>query len=301
MLWLIVIVSAYFIFAVVSLGDKYLLIGPPNPKSYSFYVGVLWILTLFLIPFINFSVPDLAQIFLCFLAGAVYIFALLGFFEGLEKFEASRIIPAIGGISPLFIFILVYLFSGGKEILNFKEIGAFILLISGSIFIVWEPSKKISPGSLKISLITAFLFALTFVLTKYVYLAQPFWNGFVWIRIGGFLTALCFLFFRGVRKEIFSRKFTFNKKTGAFFLLNQGVGAGAFILQNWAIALVGLVYLTIISALQGIQYVFLFIFTILLSLKSPKILKEEISKKNIIQKIIAIIAIGAGLAILALN
>ena len=299
MLWLIVIVSAYFIFALVSLGDKYLLMGPPNPKNYSFYVGVLWILALFLIPFVNFYVPDLTQIFLCFSAGAIYIFALLGLFEGLEKFEASRIVPAIGGILPIFTFVLVYLFSWGKEILNFREIGAFILLISGSIFIVWESSKKISLESLKISFITAFLFALTFVLTKYVYLAQPFWNGFVWIRIGGFLTALCFLFFKEVRKEIFFRKFTFNKKTGTLFLLNQGVGAGAFILQNWAIALAGLAYLAIINALQGIQYIFLFIFTILFSLKSPKILKEEISKKNIIQKIIAIVAIGVGLAILA--
>ena len=144
MLWLIVIISAYFIFAIVSLGDKYLLIGPPNPKSYSFYVGVLWILALFLIPFVGFSVPDLYQIPLCFLAGAVYIFALLGFFEGLEKFEASRIVPAIGGILPLFTFALVYLFSGRKEILDFREGLAFVLLILGSIFIVWEPSKKIS-------------------------------------------------------------------------------------------------------------------------------------------------------------
>lgn len=292
MSWLIAIISAYFLFAVVSLGDKYILKGPPNPKIYAFYVGVLGILILLLIPFVGFSIPGIVGILFCLLAGAMYIFAILGAYEGLEKFEASRIIPAIGGFMPLFIFGLIYLFSGGEEVLGFKEIIAFILLILGSIFITWNPSKKVSFKSLQISAVTAFLFALSFVLTKYVYLMLPFWTGFIWIRISAFLIALFFIFFKEVRKEIFSKKSSFSKKTSALFLFNQGLGAGAFILQNWAIALAGLAYLSIISAFQGVQYVFLFILTML-------ILKEGISKKIVLQKIIAILIIGTGLAILA--
>ncbi len=301
MLWLIIIIVAYFLFAIVALGDKYLLAGAPNPKSYSFYVGILGGLVLILIPFVGFSVPAFYQILFCFLAGAMFIFAILGMYEGLEKFEASRIIPAVGGILPLFTFFLVYFFSGRKEILGAWELLAFLLLLLGSVLVTIELGKRISFASLKISAVTAFLFALFFVLTKYVYMMLPFWNGFIWIRIGAFLVALFFIFFKEVRREIFARKFTFNKKTGIFFVLNQGIGTGAFILQNWAIALTGLVYLSVINALQGVQYVFLFIFTIFLSLKFPKILKEEISKKVIFQKILAIILIGAGLVILALR
>ena len=84
------------------------------------------------------------------------------------------------------------------------------------------------------------------------------------------------------------------------FLFNQGIGAGAFILQNWAIALVPLGFLAFINALEGTKYLFLLIFTILLALKFPKILKEEISKKILFQKIIAILLIGGGLVLLAL-
>ncbi len=294
MSWLIIIISAYFLFAIVSLGDKYLLKGPPNPKIYAFYVGVFGILALLLAPFVGFSIPGILGILFCLLAGAMYVFAILGVYEGLEKFEASRIIPAIGGFTPLFIFGLIYLFSGGKEILGLKEIIAFILLILGSVFVTWNPLKKFSFKSLQISAVTAFLFALSFVLTKYVYLILPFWTGFIWIRISAFLIALFFIFFKEVRKEIFSKKSSFNKKTSAFFLFNQGVGAGAFILQNWAIALAGLAYLSIISALQGVQYVFLFILTML-------ILKEGLSKKVILQKFFAIILIGLGLTILGLK
>jgi len=294
MSWLIIIISAYFLFALVSLGDKYLLKGPPNPKIYAFYVGVLGILALLLAPFVGFSIPGILGILFCLLAGTMYVFAILGVYEGLEKFEASRIIPAIGGFTPLFIFCLIYLFSGGKEILGLKEIIAFILLILGSVFVTWNPLKKFSFKSLQISAVTAFLFALSFILTKYVYLILPFWTGFIWIRISAFLIALFFIFFKEVRKEIFSKKSSFNKKTSAFFLFNQGVGAGAFILQNWAIALAGLAYLSIISALQGVQYVFLFILTML-------ILKEGLSKKVILQKFFAIILIGLGLTILGLK
>lgn len=299
MFWLIIIIAAYFLFAITALGDKYLLAGPPNPKNYSFYVGVLGGLVLLLIPFVDFSIPDFYQILLCFLAGAIFIFALLGMFEGLEKYEASRIIPAVGGILPLFTFLLVYFFSGRKEILGAWELLAFLLLLLGSVLISIELGKRISFKSLKISAITAFLFALFFVLTKYVYIMLPFWTGFIWMRIGAFLTALFFIFTKEVRQEIFSGRFTFNRKTGTFFVLNQGVGVGAFILQNWAIALTGLVYLSVINALQGVQYVFLFIFTILLSLKFPKILKEKISKRIVFQKLFAILFIVIGLALLA--
>lgn len=292
--WLTPIILAYFFFAIVALGDKYLLKGPPNPKIYTFYVGILGILALSLIPFVGFSIPGIFGFLFCLLAGAIYIFALLGLFEGLEKFEASRIIPAVGGFLPIFTLVLTYSFSGGKEILGYRELLAFLFLLLGSVLITIEPAKKISFKSLKISALTAFLLALTFVLTKYVYLMLPFWTGFIWIRISAFLIVLFFILFREVRKEIFSAKSSFSKKTSTFFLFNQGVGAGAFILQNWAIALAGLAYLSIISALQGIQYVFLFILTAL-------ILKEGLSKKVILQKVIAILLIGLGLAFLALS
>lgn len=300
MIWLIVIVSAYFIFALTTLIDRYLLLGPPNPKSYSFYVGTLGIFTVLLIPFVGFSVPSLSQLFLALLTGAIYIFALLALFTCLEKYEASRAVPAIGGLLPLFVFGLVYFLPQSKEILTQKELTAFILLILGSVVITFRKSKSITFNSFIFSAITAILFAIAFVLTKFVYLAQPFWSGFIWMRIGGFIVAITFIFTKEVKEETIQKKFTFQKKTGIIFLMNQLMGAGGLILQNWAIALAGIFYLPFINALQGIQYLFLLIFSFLFSSKFPYILKEEISREILFQKIIAILLIGAGLALLAL-
>jgi len=303
MLWLLVTISSYFILSIVFLVDKYLLGGQiPNPKVYTFYVGIFGILLLTLAPFVNFYTPEISQIVLSILAGAIYIYALFWFFKALHLFEVSRVIPATGGLIPLFTFGLVYVFSFGKESLSFSESIAFVLLVFGSILITLEKEKFINRESLQICTLASFLFSLSFILTKYVYLNQPFWNGYIWIRIGGSLIALCFLLFSPeIKEEIFKKKISFKKKTIGIFLSNQVAGAGANILQNWAIALAGLAYLAVINALQGIQYVFLFIFATLISFKFPKIFKEEISRKIVFQKIISILLIGGGLIILALK
>jgi len=312
--WLLIAISAYLILAIVFLVDKYLLVGPiPNPKVYTFYIGTLGILVLILAPFVGFYIPELSQIILSLLAGALFIYGIFWLNYALRLFEASRVIPMIGGILPIFSFLLIYIFSGGKEIFTIWEFLAFILLIFGGILIVYPSAErggeeqmffdyekaKISLKSLRISATAAFFLALSFVLAKYVYMAQPFWSGYIWIRIGGFLMVMSFLFAREVRDELFKVKINFPKKTAAIFLSNQAAGASANILQNWAIALAPLVCVAVINALQGVQYVFLLMFTVLLSLKFPQILKEKISKDILFQKIIAILLIGAGLTLLA--
>jgi len=299
--WILTAILSYFFFAVVSLGDKYILSGKPNPKIYVFYAGVLGALALALIPFVGFFVPDLSVVLLCLLVGAIYIFSLLGIFEGLEKYEASKIIPAIGGFSPFFVLILGYFFSGGKEIFSIFDFLAFLPLIAGSVLISLESGKRISFKGLGISAISAFLLALLFVLTKYVYLDVPFWTGFIWIRIGAFLTALFFLFTKEVKLEIFHRKFSFSGKTGAIFIMIQIAGAFASVLQNLAINWAGMAYLPIVIALQGVQYVFLFVLAILISSRFPKIFGEKFSKKSVLQKIVAIFLICCGLVFLILK
>ena len=298
MSWLIIAISAYFLFAIVALIDKYLLGGlMPSPKVYAFYVATFGILALILIPF-GFWIPAPFQVFLALLAGVFHILAIFVYFNGIKNFDASRIVPAIGGLSPLFTFGLIYFFSGSKEALSLIEIIAFILLVLGSIFITREKTKEISLKSFQLSFLAAFFFALHFVLVKFVYLEQPFISGFIWTRIGAFLVAIALFFSKDVRTELFIKRKTLNIKTWRVFFPNEAASAVAFILQNWAIALAGIAYVAIISALAGVQYVFLLIFAVLLSLKFPQVLKEEISKKIILQKTFAILLIAAGLAII---
>ena len=150
-----------------------------------------------------------------------------------------------------------------------------------------------------IPLVDVFLFALSFILAKFVYLAQPFWSGFIWMRIGGFLVVLCFLFSKEVREGLFKKQVGLKLKTMVLFLGNQGVAAGGFVLQNWGIALAPLVFLPFVNALEGTKYLFVLIFAVLISVKFPQLLREEVSRRVILQKVVAILLIVSGLFLLA--
>jgi hypothetical protein len=292
MTWLWVAILAYFFFALASMGDRYLLIGPPNPKIYAFYVGILGIISVVLIPFVGFYIiPG----YLVLLVGLVFFLSILTLYESLERFEVSRIIPALGGFLPIFTLLLAFLIIGSQEFLGFEKVLSFILLISGSILISIERSIKLSLKSIAFAALAAFFLSLYFVLSKVLFSENSFWTSFIWIRIWTFIFTLFLLFFKGVRKEIFAKKKAFSKKTGSIFLINQIIGALAVVLQNWSIALAEAAFISFVSALQGVQYAFLFLFTSLF----PNILKEKRTKKIVVQKIVAIILIGAGLGILA--
>jgi drug/metabolite transporter (DMT)-like permease len=306
MTWLIVTILAYLILAVVFLVDKYLLVGPiPDPKVYAFYVGILGAAVLLLVPFLNFYLPSLSDAALSFVSGASSILAIFWFFKGLKLFEPSRIVPAVGGILPIFTFFIIFIISGGKETLGFFGFLAFVFLVLGTFLITFEKAKRISLESLKISIVAAFFFAVSFVSAKYVYLSHPFLVSLVWIKVGGALADLLFILNEQMRKGLFKEKISFEKKTAAIFLSGQAAGAGANILQNWAVALAPLAFVAVINALQGVQYVFLLIFTVFISLVCPLWagrvgLKEGVSKGVVFQKISAIFLIGLGLALLAL-
>ncbi len=308
MLWLIITILAYLILAFVILIDKYLLsTSIPNAKVYSFYIGALSIIALLFIPFIDFFIPSFLLIGLALLAGALFILAIFALYSALIKFEVSRIIPVVGGILPIFTLVLVYLFSEGGEILGFYQFLAFIFLILGSVLIVLEKEKLITIKSLQFSILAAFLFALSLFLTKLVfvefeqYTNDPFWSGFIWIRIGSFLMAIIFFLASAeIRNEIFVKKDILEPRTAKIFLSNQALGGFATILQNWAMFLVPFGMLAFINALEGIKYVFLLILTFFISLKFSQFFKEDISKKVLLQKIIAVLLIVVGLIFLFL-
>lgn len=295
--WLIVTILAYFFSAIAAVFDKYLLKEKiPNPKIYSFYVGILGIPLFLLIPFF-FLIPPFFQILISLLAGIFQILSLFFYLKAVKDFEVSRVVPTIGALTPLFVLFFTILFK--KEYLVPFQFIALFLLLLGSFIINWQKGKWITFKCFLLSLLSSFLFSLTFFLSKFVYLQQPFWSGFILTRMGALLMALIFLFFKEVREELCLKKFTFKKETGILFLIGQLFGGGGFLLQNFAIKLVPFLLLPFINAMEGTKYAFLLIFTLFLSLKFPKIIKEEISFNIISQKILAIFLIALGLAILA--
>lgn len=299
MLWLTAIIFSYLFFALASLGDKIVLAGPSKPKSYTFFVGLLSLVSVVIIPFVEFSFPSGIGLGYIILEAIVYVAGLYAMFYALDKFDVSKVISVIGATQPVVIALLSVLYWGYQEIKG-NEVLAFIILLTGSVLISIDKNLKIDRKALAMSLITAILFSLDFIFTKFVYMEMSFWQGFIWMRIFSFIFVLVFLFDRGFRKELKEDNSGFSKKTGLLFITAQIFGGLANILQSLAISLVPITYLAIMNSMKGLQYVFLFILVVLFSIFLPKVLKEELSKRIIIQKIISILLIGLGLAILVL-
>jgi drug/metabolite transporter (DMT)-like permease len=328
-MWLTLAVLSYILLAIAAFLDKYILGGSlPSPKMYSFYTGILSLPVVLLIP-IGFLIsvgfltplqrifpdplevavlPSFPLVILSFSAGALFLLSLFFYYKSVIEFEVSRVGPMVGAIIPLFTLGFIYIFTFIPINLGFEKEGmdaykilALIFLMLGSFSLSLHKEKTDTFRSLKMCLVASFLFGLSFIFIKIVYNFLPFWTGFIWMKVGSFLTALCFLFFREVRMKVFNEQKSFAKKKIALpFILCKGSAALANVLQNGAIFLAPVIFLPIINALAGFQYIFLIILATFLFFKFPNILKEEISRKVIAQKTLAIWLIVLGLFFLSL-
>lgn len=280
--------------------DKLVLAGKPKPNSYTFYVGVFSLSIILLIPFVKLGFPSASGFFWIALDAFVHLAGLYAMYSALEKFDVERVVATIGATQPIFIFGLTWIFFGPQSIQGI-DILAFILLFAGSLFISIEKTSANTLNYLKITVLASILFSFDYIFAKTVFINQTFLPGIIWIGIFMFLFSLAFLFSKKSRREIFAKKMVSNKKTQIFFLGAQASGGAANFLQSFAISLAPVAFLATVNALKGVQYVFLFALTLVISFFYPKFLKEKLSKKLVFQKAISILSIAAGLAILVIS
>lgn len=300
MTWVFVTIIAYFFHALNAIVDKFLLSERiPRPSNYAFYVGIFGLLSLFLIPFGDFFIPSPVQLVKAFISGGAFTFALFLFFIAMKHNEASRVSTMIGTFSPIFVLILSYFFLGSG--LGERELLAFVILIFGGVLISFKKSQALHGSGngaymAAIAVFASLIFAMSYVSAKAVFNDLPFINGFIWTRLGSFAASLVFLIPKETRNSILNLSKIAGGKTAVLFLLNKIFGALGFFLISYAISLGNV---SIINAMQGVEYALIFVLAVFLSSKYPFILEEEISRKILMQKIFAILLISLGLFILA--
>jgi len=287
------------LFALSNIGDKLVVSKyKTEPIVYAFYVGILGITSLFLIPFgVKWASP--AILGLSFLAGITFVVALYFMYKSLSLGETSKAITILGSTSPIFTFLLANIFLREKLLLN--EIAALAILVLAIILIEWEKErpvkKKYHESMIFWSGLAGLAFAINYTLTKYLFLQETFVSVFFWTRIGGFLAALIVIAYPQARRLIQQDLKRPKRKKGTLVLVIQIAGGTGVMMQSYALKLASA---TIINALQAIQYALVFIFASLLHYKIPA-LQENLNKKQLGQKIVAIILIAIGLYLLAIK
>jgi drug/metabolite transporter (DMT)-like permease len=323
-MWLAVAILSYFINAGVFAGDKFLLSKKIHSSiAYAFYVGIWSFLNVFLL-FLDPWVPNPQQFLLDMLAGLIFLATLIFWYKALHQSEATRVVPIVGALVPVFTFVLGYVFLG--ETLTERQLLAFAILIIGGVLIsikhtkfyeveavvnrvrtvfgntlggihaAYRPTQRLIVNSV----VAALFFAGFYVLIKYIYTTQPFVGGFVWSRLGSFVGVHLMLFIPSWRKLIFDKNIgqSARPKNLFLFFFIRILAAVAFILLNRAVSLGNV---ALINSLQGVQYIFLFFIVLFLSSKYPKVLKEEVGGGVLFQKIVGALLITIGLYMLMVN
>lgn len=267
-----------------------------SPYVFSFFEALLGILiVLSLVPFQGFSLPPIAFIFATLLGGALYTYGLIPYYQALSFEEASRVIP-VWQVTSVFVLVLSALTIG--ETISTYDLIAFFLLLVGGILV----SARNIEGKIKISkafwliLASSAIFAISTVLLKYVYQHIRYFDAFLLIRMGGFLATLPLLLSAKTRHGITVTMRSTNSSIKGLFVANE-------LINFLAIGSIEFAYVfgpaSLISALNASQPVFLLILSVILSLWFPKILKEQVDKKTLTVKVLAIILIAFGIWILA--
>ncbi|MFA5124869.1 MAG: EamA family transporter [Patescibacteria group bacterium] len=297
MLWLPITILSYALNAAALATDKFLLNKKiPNPAVYTIIICFLGVLALVLLPF-NWMPPTGSQLVWELISGFLFGAGIYLMFVALNKGEASRIIPFLGGLQPLIVLPLAWLFVG--ESVSGKFLLAFIIIIIGTVLISYGKGKA-NKTAYYAAVFSAILFAVSLIIAKYAYNSQgSFITPFVMTRVGSLIFALCLFAWPRNRRAFWAVVRHPQGQTSGLLIFGQVSGALASILINFAIAIsVGAT--AIINALQGLQYAFLLLIVIVVQKIWPGVLKERMTSKIMWQKIIATAFIIAGLAVLAL-
>ena len=312
MSWIIVALLAYFLLAIANIGDKFLVDNIlKSSKAYAFVVCTLGLIVFVVAPWLL-EWPGFPLFTLNLINGAIFTIALWLLYEALRRDEASRVLVLIGGATPIFSLIFSLLLFK-EQFSLYQFLGLFVILL-GIILIALLPQQRSlfkrvmnflklnnekKLPALKIALLSSLFYSLYFISTKIAYSYQSFSSSFLWTRLGAFLFSLLFLIKLNDRREIIKMfKNSEPNKNKFLVFLNQIIGSSGFILQNYAIFLGSVV---LVNALQGFQYALILIFSAILSLSMPKLLKENFSKRIIIQKSMSVILIALGIYFLTIS
>ena len=251
-------------------------------------LGIIGLLaSLFIYLFHGFSPLSYLNIIWAFVAGVLYILSMLFYFKAAKIEEISRIAP-LWYLTPVFVLILAAIFLGEVFPL-IKYLGIF-LLVTGAIIISLKNLEKISIGrAFWFMILASLVLSGEAVITKHLLNFTDFWTVFSYIKIGTIFALIPIFYFSF--KDLTSTVKEHGKKVIGVISLAEILNLVGKVFITIAIA-TG--YVTLVNALSSVQPFFVLLFAVILSIFYPSIIKEELNKPIIVQKLVAIILMFIG-------
>lgn len=289
--WLGLAIFAQLLSALTVFIDKYVLIskmGIKHPAAFAFYTMMLSGVVLVLVPFGLVSVPTAEVAFLSLVSALLYMTALIFLYRVLRVLSVTDVIPITAASGALTTGILATFLL--THDLPSTFLPGFLLLTLGTVFIY---CFCFSRRLLLMAIASGALIGASTFAVKLVFEVTTFGNALFWPLFMNVIVALVVL----APARFFAIKDGFNASSSGvkwMVLFSKGLGGLAFFLTFIAIALGSV---SVVSALGGLQLIFLFILTPLF-MKRVDIFKNEIQSSEIVIKAAGTICIALGLAAL---
>lgn len=228
-------------------------------------------------------------------SGILYNAGIYFYLKALEKKDTSYVVP-FWQLIPVFTYLLGIVLLG--EFIEEKRLFGGVVVIFGVLVLSMSSSttRKMSLDirTIAVMVVSSFCMALGYVLFKDGDSATTsFWSSTFWNQIGMTLFAVLFAFV-----PAFWREFTgvIKANSTAVLGLNTGEQVAEIIgvlASNYAILLAPAALVILVE--YTAQPLFVFLFGILFTILFPRFVQENISKRILLQKIIAIAIMTAGL------
>lgn len=297
MSWLAVALVPPAIFAVSNYLDKYLLSTYFKDQGNGALIIFSSLIGLVALPFILFFEGGVLALSastaaLTAFAGALYVVALLPYFSALREDDASMVVP-LWQLIPVFGYLLGYAILG--ESLSPWQIAAGVLVLAGSFLLSLDlQATKFSVKwrPLLLMALSSVLMALNSVAFKFFALDASYWVTSFWSYVGLLAVGVFFLLVFPVSRRQFADVFRSNS-TGALGLnaLNEVVNIIGMFILNYALLLAPVVFIFLAGSVQPL---FVLVYGVVLTLLFPKVIAENLTRTVVVQKVIAILTMGAG-------
>ncbi|MEA3355258.1 MAG: EamA family transporter [Patescibacteria group bacterium] len=245
----------------------------------------------------DFPTLGLKQTAIIIFAGLLLKLYLIPYLQALKIEDASRVVPLFQ-IVPIVVLSLAWLILG-ETMRPIQIVGAVLVVFGGLIL----GGEKIKGKVFKIRkafwymMLSSIMYASILVLFRISVKENSVWNLLGYEYIGTGIGGLILLTVPSIKKS-FLQEFNQVKKIFGYVFINDSFAIVAQVAEAVAISMVPV---ALVSIVAGTQPIILLIFGILLSIFFPKIIKEDIAKKTILNKIASIALIFFGLYLVYFN
>ena len=295
-------IFASFLWGITNHIDKYMITGIEESKNNikillvfsTFIAGIILTPLWLILSHFTINISFISLISVLF-ASFIYIIATIFYYKAIEKNDASIVVVMFQMI-PVFSYILALILF--KETLTIRQIIGSIIILLSAIIISFDFNEKNNNKkfiALLLMTLSSLCYSIYFILFDIGIRNSSYYSCAFWYQIGFLIMGIILLCIKSFRAPFVNAV----KKNGRRYVVlnttNEVLNLIANLLVNYANLIIPI---ALVNVLNGFQGAFAFILGVIGTLLLPKYIREDLSKRVIIQKVVCIILGIIGLIIL---